>query len=152
MRDKTLNANLQKINTVIKEFAAANSFETISSSNVLSPSNIFTLSIYGSTVRTDDGVHITSEGGKILSDYIYEQLGELIDLTNPNNDVAIPAIKAAGCCVTPKSKTTTTNTTPSGGKTTSSTLSTNSTSSTTTTTQATTTTSETPPASTGDSE
>lgn len=151
MRDKTLNTNLQKINTVIKEFATENGFESISSSNVLSPSNVYTLSVNGSTVRTDDGVHITSEGGKILSDYIYKQIGELIDLTNPNNDVAIPAIKAAGCCVTPKSSTTSNNT-PSGGKTTSSTSITTSTNANTSTSQVSTTTSEPPPITTGDIE
>lgn len=132
MRDKTLNANLQKINTVIKDFAAEYGFATISSANVLSPANVFTLSIYGSTVRTDDGVHITAEGGKILSDYIYKQIGELIDLTNINNVPAIAAIKAAGCCVTPK--TSTTNTVPTKGKTTTS----SSNSTTTTTTELTT--------------
>lgn len=121
MRDKTLNTNLEKINSVIKDFATENGFETIDSSNVLSPSKIFTLTIDNSVVRADDGVHITNEGGKMLSEYIFKQIGKFIDLTNVNNDPPIPVIKATGCCVTPRTTTTYSNSGTSTGKTTSST-------------------------------
>ena len=41
MQNSTLNSNLMKINAVIQKFADDNSYETIKSSEVLSPGNKF---------------------------------------------------------------------------------------------------------------
>ena len=45
MQNSTLNSNLMKINAVIQKFADDNSYETIKSSEVLSPGNKFVKSI-----------------------------------------------------------------------------------------------------------
>ena len=104
MQNSTLNSNLMKINAVIQKFADDNSYETIKSSEVLSPGNKFVKSINNKILRTDDGVHISVNGGKILSDFIFNKISSLINLDNINDDEAIKVIKVPGCCVAPKTK------------------------------------------------
>ena len=103
MQEKTLNENLLKLNTVIQEFADENSYETINSAAILSPGNVFVPSLNNVSVRTDDGVHITNAGGKLISEFIMTNISLLIDLTNANKDPAIKVNKVSGCCITPKS-------------------------------------------------
>ncbi len=103
MKDPTLNKNVVKLNKVIEMFASSNSYEVIDSGDVLSPWEVFTKSIDGKTIRADDGVHITNEGGEILSKFIYSSIGSLIDLTNSNNLPALKVTLVPGCCKTPTS-------------------------------------------------
>lgn len=103
MKDPTLNKNVVKLNKVIKMFASSNSYEVIDSGDVLSPKEVFTKSIDGKTIRTNDGVHITNEGGDILSKFIYSSISSLIDLTNSNNLPALKVTLVPGCCKTPAS-------------------------------------------------
>jgi hypothetical protein len=110
MKDEILNENLEKLNKVIIQFAKNNSFQTIASSEVLSPNNTFVKILNSKNVRTDDGVHITNFGGQLLSEHIYRIIEKLIVLSNTKKDAAIKPTKIPGCCSSP---TTTKNVTES---------------------------------------
>ncbi len=105
MRESALNKNLNKLNDVIYSVAQARGARTIESGDTLSPSGTFLFStkIKSKSVvlRTSDGVHVSTNGGKLLGSAILEILNKLFSLSGYNVQPAIAPIKVPGCCKSP---------------------------------------------------
>jgi|GEM_PF-2911142 len=131
MKESALNKNVKKLNDVITTVAKNNSVMTIESGKVLSPTGKFVTSVQLSkkvNVRSDDGVHLSNEGGKLLSQLIQNFLFSKFGIGRFEGPNPIKAVKVPGCCSSPK-------VVPSGTVKSNSTSSTNSSSSSTTTSE-----------------
>jgi hypothetical protein len=126
MRDSKLNQNVAKLNDVITSVATSRNVGVIDAGDVLSPKGYWQSSIkVGSkykSIRTDDGVHITGDGGKLLAKLIETAFQSKFGLSRYFDDEIIKPIKVSGCCKSPF-KATTGSTLPPGTTTSSSTTS-----------------------------
>jgi len=104
MKETKLNNNLIEINKVISDFAKENELKTISTRNLLSSNGTYSSSIKvegkSISVRASDGVHISNEGGTLLSDHIFNSIVNYFDLDKHflNNESKIDPVKIKGCC------------------------------------------------------
>lgn len=72
MQDNELNERRKKINTILRKTVGKANY--IDLDNVLGDRGLFTLKKGNVTIRTSDGVHLTSEGGKLISEEIMRRI------------------------------------------------------------------------------
>ena len=105
MKEAALDRNTKKLNEVIKKVALDNSAYALDSGRVLSPSGKYVSSIQMRkkiNVRSGDGVHISSDGGDLLSDLIENFLLSNFGIDRFSAPRPIKATKVPGCCSSPK--------------------------------------------------
>lgn len=102
MKDSRLNSNVTKLNYVIKSVATARRARVIDANESLSPSYRYTSRVKQDgkivSVRSTDGVHISGEGGELLSQQIYDTLERLFFFSEFAGGDPIAPTKVKGCC------------------------------------------------------